>query len=182
MREGHWSVEHLLGYERSLVAESNGFYPDWADADTALMPQLAALTASLGVWNCPTLAIIHIYAGNLEKTGRAVENRRRMVGALHRAGAHLLAGTDSGIGVTQPGTSLHDELAELVASGLTGAEALRTATSTAAEFLGAVGEIGVVAPGARADLLLVDSNPLADLSALRTPPMLVLRGKLYERR
>src|SRR5437763_13893277 len=111
MREGHWSVEHLLGYERSLVAESNGFYPDWADAATALMPQLAALTASLGVWNCPTLAIIHIYAGHLEKTGRAAENRRRMVGALHRAGAHPLADTDSGIGVTQPGTSLHHELA-----------------------------------------------------------------------
>jgi len=85
--------------------------------------------------------------------------------ALHRAGAHLLAGTDSGIGVTQPGTSLHDEVAELVASGLTAAEALRTATSTAAEFLGTVGEIGVVAPGARADLSAL--RTLADARAPR---------------
>ena len=69
MREGHWSVEHLLGYERSLVAESNGFYLDWAAADAASMPQLAELTASLGVWNCPTLAIIHIYANSVEGDG-----------------------------------------------------------------------------------------------------------------
>ena len=124
---------------------------------------LASLTASLGVWNCPTLAIIHIYANNVERTGRAVENRRRMV-ARSIARAHM-AGTDSGIGVTQPGTSLHDEVAELVASGLTAAEALRTATSTAAEFLGTVGEIGVVAPGARADLSAL--RTLADARAPR---------------
>ena len=104
-----------------------------------------------------------------------------MVGALHRAGAHLLAGTDSGINVTQPGSSLHDELAELAASGLTVPEVLRTATTNAAEFLGAVGDIGMVAPGARADLVVVESNPLVDLSALRTPPTVVLRGKLYQR-
>lgn len=50
------------------------------------------------------------------------------------------------------------------------------------EFLGTVGEIGVVAPGAPADLLVVDSNPLTDLSALRALRMLVLRGTLHERR
>ena len=182
MRDGHYSVEHLVGYERSLVPQSSGFYPDWAAADPESMRALAGLTASLGAWNCPTLTIIGIYAGRMANGALVVENRRRMVRALRDAGARLLAGTDAGIDVTQPGSSLHDELAELVGAGLTTAEALRAATTTAAEFLQREGEIGAIAEGARADLLLVDADPLLDLSALRSPPTLMLRGALYERR
>lgn len=181
MREGHYSVEHLLGYERSLVAASAGFYPDWAAADAAAMPRIAALTAGLGVWNCPTLSIIKIYASQCDPSGRVVENRQRMVRALRDAGATLLAGTGAGIGVTEPGSSLHDELAELRASGLTAVEALRAATVSAAEFLQAGGELGVVAPGARADLLLLDADPLQNPEALRKPPVVLLRGVLYQR-
>ena len=180
MRAGHFSVEHLLGYERSLVTGSAGFYPDWAAADLASMPRLAALTQSLGVWNCPTLSIIAIYASRLDPSGRAVRNRREMVRALRDAGARLLAGTDAGIGVTKPGSSLHDELLELRASGLTAAEALRAATVTAAEFLGEAA-VGTIAPGGRADLLLVNSDPLEDLSGLRKPPLVMVRGALYAR-
>ena len=74
---------------------------------------------------------------------------------------------------------LHDELDDFVRAGLTPAEALRTATTTAAQFLGIRLD---VAPGAPADLLVVDGNPLNDLSALRKPARMILRGVLYQRR
>ena len=182
MAEGHFSVEHLVGYERSLVAQSAGFYPDWANADASRMAGLAALTARLGAWNCPTLAIIAIYARTQDPQGTAVTNRKRMVAALRDAGARLLAGTDSGIDVTEPGSSLHEELKQLASARLSNAEALRAATASGAEFLGEAGRIGTIAAGARADLLLLDHNPLEDLSALWKPPLIMLRGTLYERR
>lgn len=78
--------------------------------------------------------------------------RRRIVAALHDAGAGLLAGTDAGIEIVLTGSALHDELAEFVAAGLTPYEALRAVTVDAAEFLRAQGEFGSLAAGARADL------------------------------
>ena len=104
-----------------------------------------------------------------------------MVGALHAAGARILAGTDSGIDVTAPGTSLHDELAELVASGLSPLEALRAATTGPAAFLGKVEEIGTISGGARADLVLVDGDPREDVGVLRHPRAVMLRGAWLER-
>jgi imidazolonepropionase-like amidohydrolase len=74
-----------------------------------------------------------------------------------------------------PGTSLHDELDELVAAGLTRYQALRAATSEAGRFLEIPG-LGTIAPGAPADLLLVEGNPLADLGRLRRFEGLVQRG------
>jgi imidazolonepropionase-like amidohydrolase len=79
------------------------------------------------------------------------------------------------------GSSLHDELAELVASGLSHLEALQAATSWPAEALGRVGEIGTVSPGARADLMLVDGDPRQDVGLLRHPRGVLLRGAWLER-
>jgi imidazolonepropionase-like amidohydrolase len=101
-----------------------------------------------------------------------------MIRALHDAGARLLAGTDAGIGLTSPGMSLHDELAALVASGLTPYEALRVATVDAAEFLGESGQFRTITVGARADLLLVDHDPRVDLATLRHPLLVVVRGRM----
>jgi imidazolonepropionase-like amidohydrolase len=126
-----------------------------------------------------TVLKVLAFAGDGEAEGN--RRRRLLVGALHAAGARLLAGTDSGIDATQPGTSLHDELDELVASGLPPLDALRAATSWPAEFLEQVGEIGTVEPGARADLVLVDGDPRQDVSTLRHPRAVLLRGMWLER-
>ncbi len=84
---------------------------------------------------------------------------------LHKAGAVIYAGTDSGSPGVIPGASLHRELLALVAAGFSNEEALRAATSAPADFLDEKKSFGRIAKGQRADLLLVQGNPLEDLSA-----------------
>jgi len=174
------SIEHLTGYELALGGQGSTQTDRWASVSLEQMPALAAATAAAGTWNCPTMTVVRALlqgAGTTEASRR----RRALVGALHAAGARLLAGTDSGIDVTVPGTSLHDELLELVTSGLGPLEALRAATTAPAEFLGRVGEIGTMSAGARADLVLVDGDPRADVSLLRHPRAVMLRGAWLQR-
>jgi imidazolonepropionase-like amidohydrolase len=103
---------------------------------------------------------------------------RRIVRALAEEDARLLLGTEATLrSQVLPGTSVHHELRELVAVGLSPFEALRTATTNAALVLGAAGEFGIVAPGARADLLLLDGNPLADVANTERMAGLMLRGR-----
>jgi Amidohydrolase family len=82
---------------------------------------------------------------------------------LHKAGVQLLAGTDAVVDYCLPGFGLHDELALLVQAGLSPAEALRAATLNPAEFLGREKEFGSIAVGKRADLVLLERNPLNDI-------------------
>ena len=106
---------------------------------------------------------------------------RALIPALHRAGVRLLAGTDAPIATIIPGFALAEEIETLHRSGLSGYEALRAATSGPAEFLGRRGEFGVIAPGASADLVLLDADPLADLAALERPRGVMLRGSWLSR-
>ena len=101
----------------------------------------------------------------------------RLVLAFHRAGVRLLVGTDAMNTGVVPGFSAHDELADLVAAGLTPFEALRAATANAAEFLAEPGDSGIVAVGQKADLLLLDANPLADIANTRRIAGVMLHGR-----
>jgi imidazolonepropionase-like amidohydrolase len=108
---------------------------------------------------------------------RLLSVRLSLVRALHQAHAKLLAGTDTPHPFVLPGLSLHDELHNFIAAGLTPYEALWSATRGPAEFLGAPKEFGVVASGARADLVLLEANPLTDIdNALRIVGVMV-RGR-----
>ena len=89
--------------------------------------------------------------------------RRRLIKALHDEGVLFLLGSDAPQLWNVPGFSAHRELAALVAAGLTPYQALRTGTMDVAKFMGEEGRAGVVREGARADLLLLDANPLADI-------------------
>lgn len=91
---------------------------------------------------------------------------KAMTMALRRAGVTLLAGTDAGNAGTQYGASLHHELASLVDAGLSPAEALAAATSGPAAVF-KLGKRGRIAAGYKADLLLVEGNPLQDIGATR---------------
>lgn len=91
---------------------------------------------------------------------------RAVIAAMHRAGVPVLVGTDAGNAGTQYGISMHHELAALVAAGLNPGEALAAATSMPARAFG-LGKRGQVAKGYKADLLLVDGNPLADIASTR---------------
>ena len=97
-----------------------------------------------------------------------------MIKALHDAGAGLLLGSDSPQLFNVPGFSIHHELAFLVEAGLTPFEALQTGTTAVAEFLGT--NTGTVAVGRDADLVLLDANPLADISNVRRVHGVMLRG------
>jgi len=105
----------------------------------------------------------------------AIELRRRLIRALHQAGAGLLLGSDAPQVFNVPGFSLHRELDILVATGLTPFEALQTGTTAVAEFLGT--NTGAVEVGKDADLLLLDANPLDDIDNARRIHGVVLRGQ-----
>jgi len=92
---------------------------------------------------------------------QAIDIRRRLILALHEAGAVLLLGSDAPQIFNVPGFSLHHELEFLVAAGLTSYEALRTGTSAPARFFGI--NTGTVEVGRIGDLVLLDANPLADI-------------------
>ncbi len=110
---------------------------------------------------------------------------RKLTLALAQAGVPLLAGTDTpALGV--PGTSLDDDLDQLVQAGLTPFQALSAATRTPGEFVHryvpAADEFGTIAPGKSADLLLLESNPLVSIRNIRQPLGVMLRGRWLEGR
>ncbi|HEU4829331.1 MAG TPA: amidohydrolase family protein [Gemmatimonadales bacterium] len=90
--------------------------------------------------------------------------RRRLIKALYDAGVPFLLGSDAPQLWNVPGFSAHRELDALVKAGLTPYQALRTGTVDVAKFMGEEGRAGVVRTGARADLLLLDANPLTDIA------------------
>lgn len=103
------------------------------------------------------------------------------VSVLHKTRAPLLLGTDHGNPWVFPGFAVHDEIANLLDAGLSPYEVLRLATVEAARFLGESGKWGEVTLGARADLLLIDSNPLVSPSTIRSPRCVLVNGWLLER-
>lgn len=104
---------------------------------------------------------------------------RAVTGLMNQAGVILLAGTDLSY-LHPPGFVLHDELALLVESGLSTAEALRTATLNPARLL-RLQDAGIIAPHARADLVLLDGNPLDDIRNTHRIRAVVLRGNYLNR-
>jgi imidazolonepropionase-like amidohydrolase len=106
------------------------------------------------------------------------ERMSRVFEALRSAGVSMIASTDAGI----PGV-VHDQLAAGLQAfsryaGLSPVETLRSATSESAQALGLGDACGVLEVGAEADLLVVDGNPLEDLSALERPVLVIARGEL----
>lgn len=171
---GYRFVEHLTGYDRALDPQGRVGVAAWRSIDTRRVPALVAATVQAGTWNTPTLAIFALLS-NQDPT--VLVSRRSLVRALHDAGAPLLLGTDAGIGQTAPGTSIHDEIDEFISAGIAPREVLRLATVEAARFLGQEGEFGRILPGLRADLLLVDRDPVADPRVLRQPTLVMARGR-----
>ena len=103
-------------------------------------------------------------------------NRLAMIGALHAAGANLLIGTDTPNPFVVPGFALHEELDNFVAAGVAPGRAIQIATRDAARFLGIANDVGTIEPGKRADLVLVDQNPIDDVTRLRQPAGVMVGG------
>ncbi len=106
--------------------------------------------------------------------------QQKVVKRMSGEGVKLLAGTDAACEGGLPGYSLHGELKEFVAAGLSPLDALKSATLEPARYLGRRDE-GEVAPGFRANLLLLDSDPLSNIENTQRIHAVVLDGKLLTR-
>ena len=107
---------------------------------------------------------------------RLFQHDIEIVRSMHAAGVPLLAGTDTLNPYTYPGFSLPEELQLLVSAGLSPAEALQNATLRAAQFLGVERNYGSVEPGKVANLVLLDANPLDDISNVQKSARLFSAG------
>jgi hypothetical protein len=114
---------------------------------------------------------------DFERATRANDKQAVLVRAMHAAGVPLLAGTDS----NSFGFSLHRELEAFVEVGLSPRDALQTATTNPARFAGLEKEVGRVAKGYAADLILLDANPLHDIRNTSRINAVILRGQLLDR-
>lgn len=101
----------------------------------------------------------------------------RLTGLMHAAGVPIGAGTDTPIGLGIPGESLHAELELLVRSGLSERDALFAATVQPARFLGIESQTGQIRAGMWADLVLLEADPLADISATRRIYRVMSKGR-----
>lgn len=112
--------------------------------------------------------------GDEAQYAKAFDSMLRFLAALHRAGVSIVPGTDG-----MPGFALLRELELYAAAGIANADILRMATLGSAEVNRRSDELGLVAPGWLADLILVDGDPLADISALRKLKRVIKGGVSY---
>lgn len=187
MQAGQWSFEHLYGYFWELESEASELQGEWAPQrlfhavaiDDSKLPALAEQTARAGVWNCPTLWRKNNFLTSpmaeeawsdpaLRRLGET--NRAKLLKSLFDAGAGLLVGTDDRAEI------IHEELKLFVAAGLSPYEALRASTTAPAEFLGEADRFGTVEVGKEANLVLLEANPLEDISNTSRISGVMMRG------
>lgn len=175
----------LAAVQRSVAAGVDGI--EHCSCLTAtgprLPPELAEALAA-GPEVCPTVGFRpgvdpppHVQA-RMAAVGATVDQHLAHVADLHRAGVTLLAGTDAGIGPVKPHGGVAHAVADLVERcGVPPAEALTAATGRAARACGLGDRTGRLAAGYDADLLGVDGDVAADVTALQRPRVVLARGR-----
>ena len=121
-------------------------------------------------------------AAEFAKSQKMFEMNLGFLRAMQTTGVPILAGTDCLNPFCLPGFSLHEELQLLVRAGLKPIDALRAATINPAKFQNKEIEFGSVTVGKQADLVILDANPLDDISNTQKIHAVVLRGTLIDRR
>jgi imidazolonepropionase-like amidohydrolase len=115
-------------------------------------------------------------AADSAAASRSVRAGLAVIKAMHDAGVPIVAGTDYGL----PGFSLLRELELYVDAGLTPLEAIRSASAVPASVMGLSAEAGTIETGKRADLVVLDGDPLADIHALRRGRWVVTAGRMFD--
>lgn len=125
---------------------------------------------------------------NANRTPAYINYRKREYAAIEKAlamaqreGVRILAGTDIGTPFTYAGFGLHDELKWLVRAGLSPRNALRGATTYAANFLNLPGGLGTIRPGSEASVALLNGNPLENIENTKSIVAVIVKGKLLDR-
>jgi imidazolonepropionase-like amidohydrolase len=115
-------------------------------------------------------------AGDTTSVHRSLRAQLAVIKALHDAGVPIVAGTDYGL----PGFSLLRELELYVDAGFTPLDAIRSATAIPAMVMGLANETGTIAAGMRADFVVLDADPLANIHNIRTGRWVVANGRMYD--
>ncbi len=167
-----------IGLHRSLDAGCDSI-EHGLELDDAAIAQMVRQ----GTWFCPTLSVYY-YWWAPENTPAGQRDRKRV--ALHttsfqkatRAGVKIAFGTDvGGFPWTDP---IAQEFGHMVEMGMSPMDAIRSATSRAAEMLDMPGELGVIAPGAYADVIAVRGDPLKDINELRRIGFVMKDGSVFK--
>ena len=172
---GAWNVPTDSLFRHATSSESD---PD----DMVDWPEMKYMPAdTVERWRRAKREVLDDANYHPDTAARAVALRQQLILELHRNGAGLLLGSDSPQIFNVPGFAIHHELEYLVDAGLTPFEALQTGTANPAEFFGRSGDFGVVRTGVEADLILLDANPLEDITNTRRIHGVMLRGRWLPR-
>ena len=197
LKAGQASIEHAEQYVYHFFGDKY---------DEAKISLIAEATAKAGVYVCPTVSFIENFIYQVEDKNKildrpemryvnpetfaywatdrkesSAENRRieifqkKLILGFRDAKVKMLSGTDMYAFGLVPGISLHQELQKLVSYGLTPYQALETATKNPGEFLGA--NFGTIKVGKRAELILVNANPLQNILNLQNRSGVLTHGK-----
>ena len=139
-----------------------------------------------GTWYVPTLVAYErgfvLWSNDPESLKPRLEIHEKnieVIRMMHKAGVAIMAGSDFSDWAIMPGIDLHNELALLVEAGFTPMEALQAATLNPAKFMGKTDTYGTIQAGRVADLVLLNMNPLEDISHTRKIHAVVLGGKYF---
>ncbi len=169
--------EHRVSVDPTLVAYHTKFW--WRDSiyqrdsDVALVPEI------LENWRVIGMPTRDWTAEEFDRAQAAWPKLLALVARMQREGVHLTTGSDLASPWVIPGVALHQELALLVSAGIAPVEVLRMATRNGAEALGLLGERGTIEPGKRADLVVLEADPLRDIRNTGRIRYVVLGGRMF---
>lgn len=148
----------------------------------ALRPEIAYMPGeTVSRWVADTDQRVQQFGSDPAAIASILALRRRTLKALNDAGVPILLGTDSPQVFSVPGFSIHHEMALMVASGMTPYEVLHAGTRAVAEFYGQTDDFGTVAAGQRADLVLLNANPLENVAHVADTAGVMVNGQWIAR-
>lgn len=200
---GQFTIEHFSRFAAAITTTGS-----WSgEIDRSSLGGLIEMVRLSGTWNCPTLTVqarsqsqvnglmanplyelvsqpMRDWLASPQTQPPASEStdgdrrRKEVLAAFVEAGLGVVVGTDTGVRYVLPGFSIHEELRHFAAAGLSPYEVLRAATADAAAALESL-DRGTVAAGRRADLLLLDSDPLADVANVNRRVGVMAAGRWF---
>ena len=112
-----------------------------------------------------------------KKVEQIAANRKRILKALHDGGVRILFGTDAPQQFSVPGFSIHREMSLMLEAGMSPYEIILSGTKAAGDYFKNKARFGTIAEGSRADLILIDGNPLKDISNITKRSGVMVRGR-----
>ena len=207
LEEGQQTLDHLDGYIEHLSGDEGPVNEDslaeavrrTREAGTGVVPTMALWETLRGTADLDTLtgypelkymppSVIEDWTRSYKErlqdpafdeaaARQVIENRMRLLRALHEGGVQILFGTDAPQQFSVPGFSVHHEVERMADAGMSSYDILKTATQNVGTYFEDEDHFGVIEPGARADLVLLEANPLEDLRHLSEPAGVMVRGR-----